>query len=222
MILFCFIITTLFAQGKVRYGIVETTLWNGKKISPKQQVIDALKENNKSKMNKTGDIWTNVFNSNYLRERDENRKIPISIDSSFVLCKIIQITKKNDNYVLKKNRLIRKPVFLIDFICYNADSLIISSNMRIISFSNDTAKIQGAKIIKDHVYKLFLISHFATDCCKTLVDNKIVEIVKGPATMHCVILNHIWIVNLDLNYNWYKTPNLDGLYYIPPEKAKHK
>jgi hypothetical protein len=206
---------SVFSQNNEKYCFCESTGVLGKKISPKDQLIKSFQNKNKKDVNKTGDIWSNIDNNNFIKDRDESKNIPISIDSSFVLCKVIQITKKSDNYTLKRNKLIKTPIYIIDLICCNEDSTNTQTQIRIISVPDDKLKEKGIKIKNGHFYKFFLISYFKNDCCKTSVDNNIVDIVKGPSTKHCFFLNHIWIVNLDLYYNWYKTPKLNGLYYIP-------
>ena len=93
-------VIAVFSQNNEKYCFCESTKFNGEIISPKDQIVKVIKDTNKIIINKTGDIWSNIVNSNFIRERDENRQIPISIDSSFILCKIIEITKKTDNYIL--------------------------------------------------------------------------------------------------------------------------
>lgn len=212
---FYLLLTTLSSQNNVKYCFCESIQWNGEKLSSKEQVINAIKDKHRIHVNKTGDIWSNIVNSNFIEDRD-NKNIPIAIDSSDVWCKIINITKKTDNYAIKGNKLIPCPIYLIDIECDNEDSVKSSSYMRIISISSKKKEKHGVKVEIGQTYRLYLISYFEKDCCKIIIDDKAIDVVKGgPNTQICFILNHIWVVNLDLYYNWYKTTNLQGLYYVP-------
>ena len=210
---FCFTFAVMFSQNNVKYCFSESFRWNGKKLSPKEQVIDAIRDTNKVHVNKTGDIWSNIVNSIFIEDREKGDKIPIIIDSSYVFCKIINITKKIDNYSVKGNKLIVQPIYLIDVECDNNDSMKQVTHMRIISILNKQNKKSGLKIKIGQTYKFYLISYFKKDCCKIVIGDKILEgLNHSSKTKHCFILNNIWVVNFDLNYNWYKTPNLNGLH----------
>ncbi|HNX20906.1 MAG TPA: hypothetical protein PKG88_00945 [Bacteroidales bacterium] len=216
LFIFIFFIScfSVFSQNKVKYCFCESTDIRGKKVSPKAQLISSFQYKKKKDVNKTGDIWSNTDNYHPIKKRDESRNIPVSIDSSLVLCKVVQITKKSDNYKLKRNKLVKTPVYIIKLICCNEDSTETQNQIRVISVPDDSNK-NGIQIENGQFYKFFLISYFKNDCCKTIVNNQTVTFIEGPSSKECFFLNDIWIVNLDLYYNWYKTSNLNGLYYIP-------
>ena len=44
-------------------------------------------------------------------------------------------------------------------------------------------------------------------------DGRVVTPVRGPKNFSCIHLNDIWMEALDMFYNYYKTPNLNGLKY---------
>lgn len=212
LLLLCFLFASLFSQNE-KYCFREYSKWNGEKSSPKEQLIYALKDTNKIQVNITGEIWSNTTNSTHIKDRDNDKMIPISIDSSFVWCKIINITKKTDNYSIRGNRLITRPIYLIDIECIKNDSTKNISYMRIISISDKKNNKQDKRINIGQTYKFYLVSYFKKDCCKTIMNDKVVDVVKSHYFSDCFILNNIWVVNFDLYYNLYKTPNLQGLYY---------
>lgn len=222
LLLLCFSFVSLFSQ-KDKYCFREyTNIWNGKKISPKYQLIETLKDTNKTQVNKSGDIWSNITNYNFIKDRDNDNGIPISLDSSYVWCKIINITKKTNNYSVRGNRLIKRPIYLIDIECVKEDSIKNITYMRIISISNKKINKQDKKIKIGQTYKLYLVSYFAKDCCKTIMDDKVVDVVMSHSFLNCFIINNIWVVNFALSYNLYKTPNLHGLYYTQADSLTIK
>lgn len=207
----------LFSQnGKIKYCFCEYTLPNGKKLSPKMQLINQLKHIEAiqySSISKSGDIKSDIVD--YFKEREAVNRLFL-MDSMWLSCKVTKITKKHDNYLLRKNKLVKKTIYLIDISCEENQNM--PSNMRIISLQNRPNKGRYHKIKIGETYKFYLVSHFEKDCCVEQDSDTIYFIVNSNKILSCFWLNNIWVVNLNLYENWYKTPSLDGLFYIPLRK----
>ena len=160
-----------------------------------------------SNSNTTGEIWSA---KEYL---DNHKCVHVRIDSQTVTCKVEEIIKKKNNYTLVNGKLKKCVVYIIQLQLLS-DSLN-SSYMRIISVPGRKDKLTNLQLIKkDSIYDFFLVSYFSIDHNRVMMeDGSVVTPVRGPRTYSCVLLNDIWIAELDMFFNYYKTPNLSGLYY---------
>lgn len=160
-----------------------------------------------STSNKTGEIWSA---NEYL---DNHKCVPVRIDSQTVTCRVEKIIKKKNNYTLVNGKLKKCVVYIIQLQLLS-DS-INNSNMQIISLPDSKDKFTNLQVIKkDSVYDFFLVSYFSIDHNRVMMgDGSVVTPVRGPQSYSCILLKDIWIEELDMFYNYYKTPNLSGLYY---------
>ncbi|MDY0216956.1 MAG: hypothetical protein RBS19_08380 [Bacteroidales bacterium] len=135
--------------------------------------------------------------------------------------KIKNIIEKKNNYQNVKNKIVKKNIFFIDLeFC---DSLIKHpQNIRLISVPNSSANI-GKTINIGDKYELVLYSFFKHDCCTSLYEGNYITSISNHHYFLSFAFTNIWIVSVNFcSYNFFESPNLDGLYYIPLEKVKHK
>jgi hypothetical protein len=209
-LLFLIFVLELNAQPKqkVKYCFCQSHRLNGKVYTPKQQLKDLLKEYTKfatyDKRNKIRFITkedTLFFQENLL-------SLPDSINDIFT---IINIDKKKNNYTLKKNRLVKQSIYLIDIAYPDGQN---DKYFQIISIDNNLyqkkKKIKVGDQVKMKIFSFFLKNRFL------IKDNeKIAHIVPSLQNLDCFLFENIWVVDFPFGYrNYFETPNLDGLYYI--------
>ena len=159
-----------------------------------------------SNSNTTGEIWSAY---EFL---DSHKCLRVRIDSQTVTCRVETIIKNKNNYTLVNGKLKKCVVYIIQ-IRLVKDTM--NSYMRIISVPDGKAKKKELKKIKQGgVYDFYLVSYFSIDHNRVMMDDgSVVTPVRGPRNLSCMHLNDIWMEALDMFYNYYKTPNLNGLKY---------
>jgi hypothetical protein len=208
---FCFSFANAQKDKKVEFCFCETHHLNGKKYSPKQQVMDLLKEYDSfhtcDKRNKIRFIDQDTI---YVDQKALN--LPDSVNEDFI---ITSIKTKKDNYIIRNNRLFQKHIYLIDLMCQNTQNC--PEHIRIISVENSNP-CKGNQIkVGDHI-KMTIFPFFEKNEFLFEDDG---DIIHGIPSLHgqtCFLFENIWVVGFPFSYrNYFETPNLQGLYYIPPE-----
>lgn len=76
-------------------------------------------------------------------------------------------------------------------------------------------KVKGSKRIEiDEKYEFYLVPYLDLDCVQNY-ENEDFVLVGGNAVFYIKVANRIVRISLDGNNNFYGTPNLKGLSYIP-------
>ncbi|MDR1793402.1 MAG: hypothetical protein LBR36_08215 [Bacteroidales bacterium] len=141
-----------------------------------------------------------------------NKNAFILPDSICDIFTIFAITEKNDNYVLKSKHLTKKTIYCIDIGRQNDNKLY-----RIISIKEECDK-NYSQIRVGEQLKMTIYSFFSEDISMIKKDSEIINIVPSLAFQQCFLFENIWVVSFPFLYlNIFETPNLKGLYYIPPK-----
>ena len=197
---------------KDKYGIVFKNYNGNPYLNQRKHLLKYLEEiTNVSRQDKLGKfayIDSNrfdIFNMKTIQD---------SINSYF---RVKNIIIKNDNYQNVNGKLKRRTIYLIDLECVEYDSLNCVQFIRLISVDSQCLKNTN-KIKVGEIYKMKLYSYFQKDIVSPYVkDGVLVYQVRAPNSFfYSIIYMNIWVVKIDFNsYNWFESPNLKGLYYIP-------
>jgi translation initiation factor IF-1 len=192
-------LSQLQAQQKPRleYCFGESSHWNGKIYTPKQQLFDLLKNYTHlptcDKRNKIRLIGgdTIIFDKTDLI-------IPDSIKGIFM---ITNIQTARNNYIRKKNRLVKKTIYCIDIVCPNQEN--IPTYMRIISIYNKK-KHNGNRIKVGDNIDMKIFPFFQKDRFSPYEENgTIIHPLPTLSSLSCFLFENIWVVNFPLEYRNY-------------------
>jgi hypothetical protein len=138
--------------------------------------------------------------------------LPDSIEGIFT---ITNIQEKKNNYTIKKNRLVEISIYCIDVVCQ--DNQYAPPYMRILSIERHNHK--GKKIKIGDQLKMTIFSFFQQDKLSPYEKNgELIYRIPSLHSLSCFLFENIWVVNFPLGYrNYFETPNLQGLYYVPRE-----
>jgi hypothetical protein len=139
--------------------------------------------------------------------------LPDSITGIF---KVARITERQGNYYLKEGEIADRIVHFIDIESTSTNDTICPMYMRLISVDNP--ETNGEKIKIGESYKMKIYSFFKEDCCMSKNENgEIIYSIRPPDNgAHSFLFEDMWMIDMDLgNYNFFETPNLKGLYYLP-------
>jgi hypothetical protein len=132
-------------------------------------------------------------------------------DSIISIFKIVDIREKSTrNYQIQGKQIREVKIYLIDL------QSITDTNMSLCSVITIDSGVENyPRIEVGGCYKLLLISYFDRDIRKRIDDDETVRYaIGGPQQAIHILVNNVWITDLDLYHNLYITPNLYGLYYI--------
>jgi len=139
--------------------------------------------------------------------------LPDSIQGLF---KVVKITEKKDNYLIKpKKKFEKTTIYLIDLKCVSGN--YCPDNIRLISVKADNSK-EGTVILENSTYYMTIYSFFYNDPRYSFVNNEVFETISHHFNRNTVSLlfSNIWVVDLNIHYyKLFETNNLSGIYFVP-------
>jgi len=198
-------------KNKTKYGIVFQKPSGKDFCNQKKQLLFFIKKlqniEYSDKLSKFAFIDNNIINY----QSNSESSIPDTIKGIF---KIDRITKKENNYQQKGNKLIKRNVYLIEVLNVNST---ITNPQFIQLFSVETSDTKGKKIKVGKQYEMTIYSYFKDDCCSPIEeDGQLIYRIRKPGEHLCsVLFEDIWVINIDIvSFNLFGTINLNGLYYV--------
>jgi hypothetical protein len=208
LILLCSLFLLKSQAQRIKYCFLQSSRWNGKIYTPKQQVFDLLKNDTDRP---TCDLRNKIslFGGDTIYVDSTALLLPDSIEGVFT---ITSISERKENYTIKNNRLVRKSIYCIDIACQ--DRQYAPSHIQILSIERNIHK--GKKIKIGDKLKMTIFPFFKEDSFTYEENGKIIYGLPSLQAQTCFLLEDIWVVYFPLGYrNYFETPNLKGLYYVP-------